>query len=125
MINVVVLSGRLATDIELRKTKSDKALAKFTLAVYENENKTNFINCMAWEYNANKLSQSRKKGECVTLVGSWQTDKYDNADGKRVYVNYLLVNRVDLNGQTKKSDNQDDTYDLPATPDVTETDLPF
>lgn len=50
MINKVIYSGRIATDLKLRKSKNDKSYVFFNIAVprqFDND-RTDFINCVVW-----------------------------------------------------------------------------
>ena len=55
--NVVVLSGRLTADPEIRMGNNDTKIARYTLAVYREkrkntERKADFIPCVALGHNA-------------------------------------------------------------------------
>ncbi len=58
MLNVVVLTGRLVADPELRHTSSDIAVTSFTIAVNRRfarpgeERQTDFIDIVAWRNTA-------------------------------------------------------------------------
>ena len=58
MLNVVVLTGRLVADPELRHTSNDLAVTSFTIAVNRRfarageERQTDFIDIVAWRSNA-------------------------------------------------------------------------
>lgn len=91
MINNVVLTGRLTKDIELRRTTSGKTCTSFTLAVNRNKQETDFINCVAWNQEAESLEKYTKKGSLIGIEGRIQTRSYDDKNGKKVYITEVLV----------------------------------
>lgn len=91
MINNVVLTGRLTKDIELRRTTSGKTCTSFTLAVNRNKQETDFINCVAWNQEAESLEKYTKKGSLIGIEGRIQTRSYDDINGKKVYITEVLV----------------------------------
>ena len=94
MINTVVLTGRLTKDIELRITTSGKMCTSFTLAVNRNREETDFINCVAWNQEAESLEKYTKKGSLIGIEGRIQTRSYDDKNGKKVYITEVLVNSI-------------------------------
>lgn len=91
MINSVVLTGRLTKDIELRRTTSGKTCTSFTLAVNRNREETDFINCVAWNQEAESLEKYTKKGSLIGIEGRIQTRSYNDKNGKKVYITEVLV----------------------------------
>jgi len=131
MINNVVLTGRLARDVELRYTGSGAAVASFTLAVnrqFTNRNgerEADFINCVMWRKSAENFANFTHKGSLVGLTGRIQTRSYDNDAGTRVYVTEVVADNFSL--LEPKSDNQQPTPTYPSGTDVTvdDKDMPF
>lgn len=91
MINNVVLTGRLTKDIELRRTTSGKTCTSFILAVNRNREETDFINCVAWNQEAESLEKYTKKGSLIGIEGRIQTRSYNDKNGKKVYITEVLV----------------------------------
>lgn len=105
-VNNVVLSGRLTNDVELRMSQSNKKVCSFTLAVdkYVNgKQQADFINCVAWERNAEILNEYTSKGSKVNVVGRIQTRNYKNNNGQTIYVTEVLVQQVELLDRKKES----------------------
>lgn len=136
-VNNVVLSGRLTNDVELRMSQSNKKVCSFTLAVdkYVNgKQQADFINCVAWERNAEILSEYASKGSKVNVVGRIQTRNYKNNNGQTIYVTEVLVQQVELLDRKKESSpnqagNQQqeiDQYDFSDNyVNIDNEDLPF
>ena len=107
MANIVVLSGRLTRDPELRYLENNNAVARFTLAVDKNLSKekrqemeakgqptADFINCQAWGKMAESLVKYSGKGLRVLLNGRIQTGSYEK-DGQRIYTTDVIANNIE------------------------------
>lgn len=126
-INNVVLSGRLTKDIELRMSQNNKSFCQFTLAVdkYVNgQQQADFISCIAWERNAEVLSQYTKKGSKINLFGRIATRNYKNANGETIYVTEVVAQQIELLDSKPKEQQQSYSNDTPAFT-ITSDDLPF
>ena len=96
MINRVVLTGRLTRDLELRRTQSGTPVVSFTLAVDRNFRKdgqpeADFIQCVAWNRQAEAMAQYLHRGSLIGIDGHLQTRNYENQQGQRVYVTEVMV----------------------------------
>ncbi|MEA5026932.1 MAG: single-stranded DNA-binding protein [Erysipelotrichaceae bacterium] len=101
MINRVVLVGRLTKDPALRKTQAQNSVVSFTVAVNrrfqtQDQQTTDFINCVAWNKTADFLAQYAKKGALIGVDGRIQSRSYDDANGKRVYVTEVVCDSAQL-----------------------------
>lgn len=72
--NVVVLSGRLTADPEIRMGTNDTKIARYTLAVdrekrKNTERKADFIPCVALGKNAEFVEKFLKKGMKINIRG--------------------------------------------------------
>lgn len=86
MFNIVVLTGRLTANPELRTTQSGISVCSFTIAVNRmqranEEQQTDFINIVAWRQNAEFISKYFKKGNLIGIEGSIQTRNYTDKNG--------------------------------------------
>lgn len=95
-MNKVTLLGRLTRDIELKYTQSQKAFAKFTVAVNRRgkDAEADFITCQVWEKTAEFMQKHCTKGMQVAIVGRIQTGSYDDLDGKKVKTTDVVVEEV-------------------------------
>lgn len=96
MINRVVLTGRLTKDLELRQTQSGKSTVSFSLAVdrafrKDGQPEADFIQCVAWNRQAEAMAQYLHRGSLIGIDGRLQTRSYDNKQGQRVYVTEVMV----------------------------------
>ncbi len=89
MLNVVVLTGRLTADPELRHTPNDVAVTSFTIAVNRRfarpgeERQTDFIDIVAWRNTAEFVCKYFTKGQLIAIEGSIQTRTYQDKDGNK------------------------------------------
>lgn len=96
-MNTVSLSGRLAKEIELRKTQNDLSVVSFAIAVDRLQNGqkvADFIDCVAWRQSAEYLAKYAKKGDIVLVEGSLQTRKYQRNDGTSAKAVEVVASRV-------------------------------
>ena len=68
MFNLVVLTGRLTADTELKTTNSGISVTSFSIAVNRNyrageQQQTDFINIVAWRHTAEFINKNFKKGD--------------------------------------------------------------
>ena len=123
MINVVVLTGRLTADPELRHTTSGIAVTSFSIAVdrrYRSgeERQTDFINIVAWRANAEFVSNYFKKGQLIAIEGSIQTRRYQDKDGNNRVAFEVVANNVQFAESKRDSARPEQTGDgaVPTTP---------
>ena len=86
MLNVVVLSGRLTQDPELKTTANGISVCSFSIAVERRfksgeERQSDFINIVTWRSSAEFVSKYFKKGQMIAIRGSIQTRRYQDKDG--------------------------------------------
>lgn len=128
-MNGVFISGRLTADPELRTTNSNKSVVAFSVAVHRpfTKDTTDFIDCVAWESNAEFLSKYFRKGSRIEITGTLQTRTYEK-DGAKRKVTEVFCNNIEF-GESKK--NSEDTTNALQHETTTESscengdDLPF
>lgn len=99
MLNVVVLTGRLTADPELKTTQSGVSVCSFCIAVerrYKSgeDRVSDFINIVSWRSSAEFVSKYFKKGQMIAIEGSIQTRKYQDNDGNNRTAFEVLANNV-------------------------------
>lgn len=107
-MNKVLLIGRLTADPEVRYTqKDDLCVAMFTVAVYRNQDESDFIRCKALGAVGEFAEKSLEKGMRVGVEGSWHTGSYENKDGETVYFNECFVNKLEFaDGKKQEEGNR-------------------
>lgn len=108
MLNKVILSGRICSDIEVKVTPSDVSVCSFRVAVNrrfknaEGNYDADFISCVAWRGQADFLGKYFEKGDPIEIVGSIQTRDYEK-DGHKVYITEVVCDEVGF-ALSKKTD---------------------
>lgn len=107
-INEVIVSGRLTKDPELRKSQGDNPKSVCTVSIaqnYNNNQKVNFFNVIAWQRVAEALAQYNKKGDLIIVEGHLDTYAFVNKDGKMKRGIQIVAKRIIFAGQ--KTDSTD------------------
>ena len=99
MFNLVVLTGRLTANPELKTTQNGISVCSFTIAVERRykqgeEKQTDFINIVAWRNVAEVVSKYFSKGSMIGIEGSIQTRKYTDKDGNNRTAFEVVANNV-------------------------------
>jgi len=100
MFNLVVLTGRLTADPELRYTANNTAVTSFSIAVSRRykageEAQADFINIVAWRQTAEFVTKYFQKGSMIGIEGSIQTRRYvDKETGKNRTAFEVIANNV-------------------------------
>ena len=114
-MNLTVLTGNIATDIELRQV-GDTVVTSINLAVRDNFKKdtTHFIRVEAWGKTAELLNQYCAKGSKIGVEGSLKVDKFQDKEGNNREITKVNANRIeflDSKGANKPSGGQQsDSY---------------
>ena len=104
-MNVVVLIGNLATDIELRDVAPDKKVASFLLAVDRpaKDAGADFVNVSTWNRQAEVCDEYLSKGSRVAVEGRLRSRSWEDDEGKRRTAVEVVANRVDfLDSRTRE-----------------------
>ena len=106
MINKVILLGNITKEPEVKKSKSGKKYARFTIALNEKD-KTTFVPCVAFEKTAELIENYFAQGSFIGVTGSLDIQKKDD----KYYTN-IIVNEISFAGY-KKAEAEEATEDLP------------
>ena len=109
-MNLTVLTGNIATDIELRQV-GDTVVTSINLAVRDNFKKdtTHFIRVEAWDKTAELLNQYCSKGSKIGVEGSLKVDKFKDKEGNNREVTKVNASRIeflDSKGSNSGADGQ-------------------
>lgn len=126
-MNLVVLTGRLTRDPELKYGQSGKAYSRFSLAVDRpfQKGEADFINCVAFGKTAELIGEYLRKGRKVGIQGSLQMNRYEVNGEKRTSYD-VLVNNIEFlesKNATSSTNNMDD-HDPYANMDHTPEPVP-
>lgn len=109
-MNKVLLTGHITAAPNSFQTKTQKALATFSIAVKENFKSkidntypTHFFNCIAWNKTAEYITNYIKVGDLVSVEGSLKTRSYVNKEGKNQKVVEVNVENIELLSHSHKN----------------------
>lgn len=140
MFNLVVLTGRLTADPELKTTANGLSVTTFSIAVdrrYRSgeERQTDFINIVAWRQTAEFITKYFKKGSLIGIEGSIQTRRYQDKNGNNRTAFEVIANNVQFVESKRDSATPSvgepasfsnaDVNDFADLGDATDDDLPF
>lgn len=140
-MNNVILTGRIAKDLEIRYTQTGTAYCRLTLAVDRGMSKekkqeaeakgqptADFINCVAWNKLAETINRYSGKGKKILVEGNIQTGSFTAEDGSKRYTTDILVNRAEIlefvDNNTAEDTQPFGQFDLPYE-EATNEDIPF
>lgn len=118
MINKAIVQGRFVNDPELRTTGSGVSVTSFTIAVQGRNEKTDWIDCVAWRNTAEFICKYFKKGQQIIVVGSIQTSNFEDRDGNKRKKTELVIDEANFCGDKKQEKSSYVEVDYPD-------DLPF
>lgn len=97
-MNVVILTGRLTADPELRYTQQGIACTSFNLAVdrMSREDNADFPTITAWRETAEFASRYLRKGSRIVVRGEIRTRNYDGQDGRSHKATEVQADRLEF-----------------------------
>ena len=118
MFNLVVLTGRMTADPELKTTPSGVSVTSFSIAVERRykqgeERQVDFINIVAWRQTAEFVSKYFSKGSMIGIRGSIQTRKYTDKEGNNRIAFEIVADDVQFIG-SKQSEGSSEGNSLPT-----------
>jgi single-strand DNA-binding protein len=117
-MNLVVLTGRLVRDPELKYGQSGTAYCKFTLAVnrMRKDDPADFISCAAFGKTAELIGEYLRKGNNTGVQGRIQTSNYE-VNGEKKYRTEVIVDRIEfLESRSSGTNNfESDSNSKPKT----------
>lgn len=115
MANKVILTGRLVAEAKESRSKQDKKIAQFSLAVAdptkEDKNNCQFIDCVAFDKIANVVTSYCNKGSKILLVGKLQKNTYQAKDGTNRSKTFAIAESIELL-DTKKQEPKEEESDF-------------
>lgn len=113
-MNLVVLSGRLVKDPQLRTLPSGNSVVQYTVAVdrnYKEKDGTrgaDYIDCTTFGAKAEFAARNFRKGQRVAVTGEWHVDRVRKPDGSwQYYQKCVLSNQEFAGGKIPARDNSE------------------
>jgi single-strand DNA-binding protein len=140
--NQAIIAGRITADPELKQTPQGVNVCSFSVAVKrkfsgkQEEQQSDFINCIAWRSTAEFIRKYFSKGAAICCRGAIQTRSWTDNNGTKRYATEVVVNEamfVDSKGATNEGEEPKHVAESPTFTeqqatfeDVTDDeDLPF
>lgn len=124
-MNNVILTGRIANEIELKTSNSGKPFLKFSVAVNRTKkDEVDFINCVAWDKTAELIERFSGKGKKILLEGSILTGNYEK-EGIKIKTVEVAVQRVEFLDFKKESEVETKQYTSNNDNVVEDDEFPF
>lgn len=108
MLNRVLLMGRIATDLELKKTNNDVSVVSFRIAVERGyvkqgeERQADFFDITAWRHTAEFVCKHFGKGSLIAIDGTLETRTYQANDGTNRTVVQVKADNAYFTGERKE-----------------------
>jgi single-strand DNA-binding protein len=100
MNNLVIITGRLGRDPEIRNTPSGKEVASFSIAVKggtKDKPKTFWFDVTCWQDLATWVAKALHKGDEVTAIGRLEVEEYTNREQVSVKKTKIVANSIAWN----------------------------
>lgn len=112
-LNKAIIAGNCAADPEIRDGGGKKAAA-FRVGVTERykdsggqyQDKTEWINIIAWAKTAEVVEKYVKKGTAVLVEGKIQNRQWTDADGNRRYATEINAMNIQVDRQRRTESQQ-------------------
>ena len=104
-MNKVVLSGYVASDIELKSSVQGTSVTSFTVAVRRPKTKndtTDFLTVVAWQNTAEFVAKHFRKGSGIEISGVITVRKWQDKEGKNRYATEIVADEVDFGKRSKE-----------------------
>lgn len=130
-MNSVILTGRIAGDLDLRYTPGQMAILKFNLAVNRTgkDKGADFPRITVFGKQAENTQRYCHKGSMIGVQGRIQTGSYKDKDDRTVYTTDVIADRVEFLSFGRQEEAPDETQvavDEPVSDfQMIDEDVPF
>ena len=131
-MNVVILTGNLGRDPEVRYTTGGVAVAQFPLAVNftrGDRKRTDWVNVVCFRKQAEVVAEHLAKGSRVGVEGSLRTRTWTDSEGTRRKVVEVVARRVEFLGRKAEPTAEPEEVPPPPengdVPEADDDDIPF
>ena len=115
-MNVVILTGNICNDIEMRQTATGKSVTQINLAVKRPYAKdtTDFIPCIVWNQQAEFLSRYAHKGSKIAVTGKLTSRNFEDKQGNKRTAYEVVCDTVELLDSKSKNEAEPTPPPFPA-----------
>ena len=107
-MNVVIITGRLARDPELRT--GNGTVCSMVVAVDRIKEGADFIRVITFGQQAENCNRYLAKGRQVAVRGHIQTGSYTSKEGQTVYTTDIVADNVEFLGSGERTERRDEEY---------------
>ena len=125
-MNIVILTGNLGRDPELRYTQSGTTIANMNIATterYKGEAQTEWHRLVAFGNTAEFAGNYLKKGSKVGIQGKIQTRQWEK-DGQKQYTTEIVVDKLEFLDSKPKQESHTPPQSS-GPPEIDADDIPF
>ena len=115
-MNLLIITGNVVKEPELRYTQDQKAVLGFTLANnqgFGDKKHTEYYDCSIWGKRAESLQPHITGGQSLTVQGEHRTHKREH-NGKDYFHNKLFVREVELGSRPQGGQSSGHSQGAPA-----------
>ena len=139
-INVLVVTGRVTRDAEMRYAQNGTAILAFGVAVNDSyldkqtnewKERANYVDCVVFGEHATRIQHRVTKGTSVTIHGHIRYSQWERDGQKRskieCVVDHMVMHKTRQTGTATQAQQQP-TYSAPPqvpAPEVYDEDIPF
>lgn len=100
-MNLIILTGNLGKDPDLRYTSNGTAVCSFSIGVQRPHKKdtTDWLQCTAWRQQAEFIGKYAHKGDKVAVAGVMTVRDYEDRDGNKRRAYEVVCDSVELFGK--------------------------
>lgn len=130
MANLVVITGRLTANPEIKTTQSGKNCCQFSIAVprpysgKDKERKTDFFDVTAWNERGEFVANYFTKGKWIEVIGALRSRTYEKDGVKRKVVD-IVADKLSFVGDKEKAENTNTSQTNNFEEVEEDEDLPF
>ena len=117
-MNNITLIGRAGRDPEVRYFESGTVVANLTLAVnrMKRDEAPDWFNLEIWGKTAQVAADYVRKGSLIGVIGSIRIEKYTDRSGQEKTKPVVTVNRLELLGSKRDSEQQQQATPAQSAP---------
>jgi len=124
-VNTTTITGRIATDVELKQTPNGTAYTEFRVAVNDRvkgedgnyTDRPNFVPVKVWQGQAEACTKSLVKGQAVTISGRLRQESWGTDDERRSRL-YVVAEHVIFGSKPKNTTTHPEPVEATATASV-------
>jgi single-strand DNA-binding protein len=113
-VNIVVLSGRVASDVSLKTLPSGSKVADFRLAVNERfkdkegnqKDQATFVTVETWGRRAETCHKHLSKGRSILIEGRLKMNEWENDQGEKRSRLLITAEKVEFLDYPEKSEEK-------------------